>query len=354
MLVSFASLIATILFSFSTAFASGTSQIASSIPLILTVLGAIGTALLAIGNNWFQWFNSQTIEKTRLRASLIQKALEQPTPQARKDYLLFLLEAGLITDPDGKIKNLNPDKIPHQFGFVASASLTPELASALDRRLQEFQDYIRSIGLQADTKPKVHIRSHDEMLAAGAYCYYDREAADGPLLVVDALYADDADLLLREYCHHVLAVNGPAGLPGYQGDWKSYWPHFSIESALAYYLPCSFGNNPRFAESAMRKDLPEIDMSKSHRLAELKADKLAMYTNNAEVWGSFFWELRARLGGPRIDGLLARAYFTLNENTTARAQTKAFGKALEHIATQELDASALAQIRKVFAAQGLD
>src|SRR5262249_15681892 len=150
---------------------------------------------------------------------------------ARKDYLLFLVEAGLITDPGGKIKNLDPSKIPHQFGFIPSAALTSELASTLDKRLKDFQDYLRSIGLQADTKPRVNICPHEKMTVP-MYCYYDPQAEGGPQLIVDAQYGDDADLVLREYCHHVLSANRPAGEPAYTGTWKTFWPHFSIESAL--------------------------------------------------------------------------------------------------------------------------
>src|SRR5438552_5364116 len=97
-------------------------------PLVVTILGGIGTAILAIANNWWQWFQSQSLEETKLRANLIQKALEAPTPEARKNYLLFLVKAGLITDPGDKIKNLAPDEIPWEFSFVKSAALTPELA----------------------------------------------------------------------------------------------------------------------------------------------------------------------------------------------------------------------------------
>lgn len=321
-------------------------------PLLVTIMGGIGTALLAIANNWWQWFQSQSLEETKLRATLIQKALEAPTAEARKNYLLFLVKAGLITDPGDKIKNLDPDEIPSEFSFVKSAALTPELASVLEKKLKEFQDYLRSIGLQADTKSRVHICPHNEMTES-AYCYYNPEAEGGPQLVVDSQYAEDADLVLREYCHHVLSANRPAGLPVYSGPWKAYWPHFSIESALAYYLPCSFNNNPIFAAIAVRKGLPSIDLTKSHTLTELVANQYAMYEKNAEIWGHLFWKLRGKLGGQKIDPLLVRAWFTLTENTPADAQTKAFGRALEHIAAQTLNTDAVAEIRKILAAHRL-
>jgi hypothetical protein len=47
---------------------------------------------------------------------------------------------------------------------------------------------------------------------------------------------------------------------------------------------------------------------------------------NAEICASLFWELRAKNGGSKIDGLLVQAWFTLDENTLVVAQSKAFGQ----------------------------
>jgi hypothetical protein len=237
-------------------------------PLVITIMGGIGTAILAIANNWWQWFQSRSLEETKLRASLIQKALEAPTPETRKNYLLFLVKAGLITDPGDKIKNLDPDEIPSEFSFVKSAGLTPELASALDWKLKDFQRYLRSIGLKADSKIRIAILTEGEMKARfpEALCCYDTETPGEPQLVIRAEFAEDPDLALREYSHHVLFANHPAGGPKYEGAWETYWPHWAMESALAYYLPCSFNNNPRVAEITARKGgVAPIDLTRSHQ-----------------------------------------------------------------------------------------
>src|SRR5437763_5617857 len=136
-------------------------------PLTITILGGIGTALLAIGNNWFQWFQMQTAETLKLRANLIERALENPSAHERNKNLKFLVTAGLITDSDKKIEKLTDDEIPQRFTFVGTAALTPELQTRLDTGLRDLQDYLTSIGLRTDAQPKVNIKTSGEMRESG-------------------------------------------------------------------------------------------------------------------------------------------------------------------------------------------
>lgn len=322
-------------------------------PLVITILGGIGTALLAITNNWFQWRQTQNVEALKLRAALIQKALEPTTPEARKDYLLFLVKAGLITDPDDKIKNLAPEEIPQVFGFVQSPALTPELVSGLDKKLQEFQGYLRSIGLQADTKPTVNIQPPDMVRRKDMICYYDDSTPGAPELVIRSDYANDPDFVFRGYTHHVLATNRPAGPPNYDRLDPRYRSHYAIESALAYYLPCSFRNSPRFGEVQHRKEMPSIDLSRPHTFKELKGDALSMYYNDAEIWGSLFWQLRAKCGRERIDGLLAKAWVELDENASATERNSVFARAVEQAVSRVLGKADAMHVKAVFASYGL-
>jgi len=51
--------------------------------------------------------------------------------------------------------------------------------------------------------------------------------------------------------------------------------------------------------------------------------------------------------------LLARAWFTLNENAPAAAQNKAFAAAIIQAASPQLGAAAAAEIKAIFTARGL-
>ena len=100
-------------------------------PLLLTILGAIGTGLLAISNSYFQgkqardlsYFQGQQahdLEQDKLRSSLILKAIDSPDAEERKKALTFYVEAGLLSDPQGKIAAIKAENIPQ-----ASQQQTP-------------------------------------------------------------------------------------------------------------------------------------------------------------------------------------------------------------------------------------
>lgn len=81
-------------------------------PLLLTILGAIATGVLAILNNFFQAKQAHDLEQDKLRSTLILKAIESPDADERKKSLKFFVEAGLLSDPEKKIERMKPENIP--------------------------------------------------------------------------------------------------------------------------------------------------------------------------------------------------------------------------------------------------
>lgn len=100
----------------------GSYQSKWSNPLLLTLLGGIGTALLAVFNNWWQFQRTIAVERTKLESSLILKAVESSDALERKNALSFLVDAGLIHDPENKIKNIKIDAVPQIFSAPTSAN----------------------------------------------------------------------------------------------------------------------------------------------------------------------------------------------------------------------------------------
>jgi hypothetical protein len=84
----------------------------SSSPLVTLILGGIGTAILALFNNFSQWYSAHNLESDKLRSTLILKAVEAPTAEERKKSLVFFVESGLILDPNNRIRNLPNESIP--------------------------------------------------------------------------------------------------------------------------------------------------------------------------------------------------------------------------------------------------
>lgn len=91
-------------------------------PLLLALIGTIGTALVAILNNIWQFNSSREAERIKLESSLILKATESPTAEDRKKALAFLVEAGLISDQNGKLRKLTVDEVPRIIATQSNSS----------------------------------------------------------------------------------------------------------------------------------------------------------------------------------------------------------------------------------------
>lgn len=92
-------------------------------PLLLTIFGGIVTGIFAIANSYSQarqahileenkLRQSRQLEEDKLRSTLILKAIEPTDPNERKKALLFFVETGLLSDPDGKIGKIEAKDIP--------------------------------------------------------------------------------------------------------------------------------------------------------------------------------------------------------------------------------------------------
>lgn len=92
-------------------------------PLILTILGAIATGLLAIANSYMQGTQAHALsliqgrhnhelEEDKLRHSLILKAINYPEQEDQQTALQFYVKVGILSDPEKKIANIRSEEIP--------------------------------------------------------------------------------------------------------------------------------------------------------------------------------------------------------------------------------------------------
>jgi hypothetical protein len=101
-------------------------------PLLLPILGGIGTLILAIFNNFSNWYSSNSIEEKKFNRELIQKVFtEDQNPAVRRTNFLFLLDTGVLLDKDGRFRKtleaLPLDKTP---------SFSSEVSPTLDKTSQ--------------------------------------------------------------------------------------------------------------------------------------------------------------------------------------------------------------------------
>lgn len=96
-------------------------------PLIVAVVGASATAIVGLVTNQMQVSASRQLERDKLESSLILKAIDAVDPTERLLALQFLVKAGLVSDSQGKIANLQAEEIPRiqQQSSQGSVGSTP-------------------------------------------------------------------------------------------------------------------------------------------------------------------------------------------------------------------------------------
>gem|GEM_PF-1246344 len=177
--------------------------------------------------------------------------------------------------------------------FVSSDSnsniLTPELKRHLEATIFGYRDYLIALRI-------VPLQSVLEIHVDPKWANMPGFEADRNRLQLDPYHARDEDLVCRFYSASLFPTMVDLN---------------AIRSGLAYYFPCSWQNDPRFAEkyanlptAARHIRLDERDLKTPRRLSELREP----FQEEAwgEVWGATFWEMRETLGQERADKLIAR------------------------------------------------
>jgi hypothetical protein len=145
----------------------------------------------------------------------------------------------------------NRDRTGRAYCQPHPTALTPTLQKKLEASLAAFQSYLTGLGYRA--KPgqlRVHI---DPALSDNAY--YDGERKQ---MVVAAAWAEDTDVLFREYMHHALIASRNAAASGLTPAADG------IESGLADYFAASYNNDPAIGEIAA------VDLRKRYGPASMR------------------------------------------------------------------------------------
>jgi uncharacterized membrane-anchored protein YhcB (DUF1043 family) len=158
-----------------------------------------------------------------------------------------------------------------------------------------FANYLRfldEVGFEASETEVVVEVSEDDQYINNAFYAPGRGPADPGRVIVGKNFADDPEVPLREYTHHVLLedVNRPLR------------EHLAaLESALADFYPASFLDMPRIGRNwAMSRDLPdghlrnlENDLTFADYESRASQSGFMSYHSASEVIGGLLWELRA-------------------------------------------------------------
>ncbi len=139
---------------------SGLASVANHATIIVAIIGATAAFL----GNLYTAHENLLVSQQDLQAKLIFKAIEGSDLQERAKNLHFLIETGLLSDPDGKFKNIDEDKFPSKISASFDCSKDPaevaqfichsEELAILDKFMGK--EYFRLLGmLQGDEKRKL-------------------------------------------------------------------------------------------------------------------------------------------------------------------------------------------------------
>jgi hypothetical protein len=230
-----------------------------------------------------------------------------------------------------------------KLAFEPSASLPPELEEKLRSALVAFRSYCERVGFKPGKGNITVSLKHDN---TGAISYFDPRRN---LMFVNPRYANDLDVLYREYTNHVL-TSSP-----YQYSAEAFhW--IAIESALAAYYPCSFSGKPIFGELSARlhpAEFPSWNLENNRSFTEnIASDYTSAFGNGTLVWGGAFWEMRKSVGQTQADKLLLSAWMAVSPEDFLKNDPRIFVNRLLEVAQSGGESRAM-EIRAIFVRRGL-
>ena len=227
------------------------------------------------------------------------------------------------------------------------SALTPDLQRNIERSISKFSEYLQVIGAASVTPVGIKI-THDLIKNQGTMACY-RIDGTTPFVEVDAQFADEQDLVLRPYMHHILHNFLK------EGDRTRKVPSSLdlLESGLAAYFPCSFKGNPHFAPSVPHSEY--WNLKNDTKITDLDlANPYAKFGEAIPIWGGVFWELRDTIGQETADKILLKTWVALaSRDDLAREQVASqFASVLLDIDTKEEAGQNSAQIKRILTNRG--
>jgi hypothetical protein len=233
-----------------------------------------------------------------------------------------------------------------------SGAVTPELADTLSTELGAFHSHLADAGIPLpETPPSVAI---DEGLekTKNTIAYYDHNANS---IHIDSKYADDADIILREYTHHILLSPLSERPDGDDTSTREY-ERFALEYALADYFPCSFRNEPvlyRKTAARVGDSWPGTNLANDSRFGRRRPRDFSAVFAEANAWGATFWRARTLLSQQLADTVL----FTLWRGANAQHQDIDFRTAVGHMlatsVAEQFGEETGAQMKEMLRGRGL-
>ena len=290
------------------------------------------TAIFVIAAAWLGYFGIRTFSDIEKAVqSQVREAVE--AEQAKSKKLVTDFERQLEDyrqKVDSKINKLKFDLS----GIRLEVDILREKAKVRED-LKEFERYMVSLGFPVPKDPPlVEInKKYDD------YPHYD---VSRNTINLGPNSSQDKDIIYRHYAHSLL---------------KRYWALDYVESGLADYFACSFGDDAKFGEKyagqlTLRSgSLGYLrNLNNSRNFADLP--KTANREDAGEVWGGAFWEIRGELGKNKTDKLIVSAILSYTPDQGGSKEEEEFIKQLAVEAKRVFGKRGFEVIQSVFTKRG--
>jgi hypothetical protein len=315
-----------------------------AIGIPLTLLGLVLGFLGVKSYSDFSKFSTLVETAKKEAADRIQQAKkENDELVAEQTKLRGQLEGISQVSEDLQAVSKRLDRL-EKLAFEPSSALTPALQKSLQASFDAFQSYLRTLGYNSKTE-KVSIYVDPTLKDNSFY-------SDGRI-VIGKPFAEDQDVIFREYTHHALTESIPGGVKALSGVQLS-----GVESGFGDYYPCSFKNDPIFGAKAAQvlktlygpSQFPHdyirtlVDGSS---LDQLPASQRQIPTQIGAVWGGAFWQIRNLLGKDTADKLLFDSWLALQAQELAADDPSFFVQHLVDLDRVRRGRRDLTQIRSI-------
>jgi hypothetical protein len=228
-----------------------------------------------------------------------------------------------------------------RISFLPGPQVEESVKDQIAADLASFAAYLTRLGYRP---PGAEVNISFQPASPTLLFYY---ASGTHTIFIAPTFAKDTDIALHEYTHRMLLPMAELTTSNDLSD-----TYYAIESALAFYYPCSFHSRSDFGVLAARDNPQWKPLTLLNRGSFTKGfgDPSAR-----EIWASAFWDLRELLHQERADRLLVLAWGQLG-----RADPRGSDPTrLVRLLTQDLEhgeassEGAVRAIRAIFARRGL-
>ncbi len=259
------------------------------------------------------------------------ESLDREAEERRREFRIHIQKAQALRD--------HLQKIIQVTRFIQTSTnenhLTAKTKSFLDQVIKGYREYLLGLGV-VPASPIINI---DVNTKYAGFPHFDQALNT---LRLDPHSSLDKDLVCRFYTSSLLA---------------KYSELRKLLSGLAYYFPCSWQNDPRFAEiyagtpgAKRERRLEERNLKTTRRVQDLPDNPSV--EEAGEIWGATFWDIREKLGTEDTDRIIAGTVLDFVPDSSGPDEERRFVNKLIQKAHAVQGGKRVSEIRSIFKDRG--